>query len=502
MKLTIKNKYTIYCIAILFFAISFACAQSPVVRVTEGYIKGLKEGNSYVFKGIPYAKEPKGALRFKAPLPHEKWADTLNCTKFATVAPQKGHFSKEGNFLSLNVYSKDLNKKKLNPVVVWIHGGGMLVGSGQTYDGHAFSDNDSIVAVTIDYRLGVLGFLKLNDIGKQYATSGNNGILDCLAALKWVKNNIAEFGGDPDKVTIMGESAGAKLVSALVVTPLSKGLFDQAIMESGGVQCIHDPITPLIIRKKLFRELGITKAKDILTISTEELIKAQEKVTAGAQGTNYFGPVRDGIVYKEDPYCYIANNKLPKIRLLIGANKSEARFFMDLDKRLYRPTPEALADWFGDNGSIVYKAFKKQMTGNTDTSLIAISVLSQYMYNMHAFRMGKAFSEAGNPTWMYRFDYSKNKYGAKHTDELKYVWYLPTAEKQGDDINDTLAQQLHRDWVHFINRDNFFGSGGWSRYNIKDRIVKVYDVNSEAQRLSDIYDDKNFPSSAYILKAK
>lgn len=471
-------------------------AQDAVVHIHDGYVKGREEESSFVFKGIPYAAAPLGVLRFKAPQLPARWSDTLDCTAFSVVAPQAGHPASDGNCLSLNIYSGDLHPVKLYPVVVWIHGGGMTGGSGKDMNGHAFSDNDSIVAVTINYRLGAFGFLELNDLGKDYAASGNNGVLDCMAALRWIKNNIRRFGGDPRRVTIMGESAGAKLVSAILATPLSDGLVRQAIMESGSVQCIHDTATALAIRSRLFSELHITKPEEILSIPTEAIIHAQEKVLSGAQGTNYFGPVIDGIVYKENPYEYILHDRRKRTNILIGTNKSEAKLFMDFDKRLYHPTEKSLTGWFGDNGAIVYNAFLKAIAGRSDTSAVAIPLLTQYMYQMHAYRLATALSLAGNPTWMYRFDYGKQPYGALHGDELRYIWHIPG---QGNKIDTVLAKQIHHDWVSFIKGKNL-SREGWPRYDSRNPTVRVYNGSTMIEHLSDVYDDKKFPSSVFVLK--
>ena len=473
-------------------------AQDAIVHIRDGYIKGSREEKSFVFKGVPYAAAPLGTLRFKAPQLPAHRADTLDCTAFSVVAPQAGHPASDGNCLSLNIYSGDLHPAKLVPVVVWIHGGGMTGGSGKDMNGRAFSDNDGIVGVTINYRLGAFGFLELNDLGKDFAASGNNGVLDCIAALQWIKNNIRNFGGDPHKVTVMGESAGAKLVSAILATPLSGGLIQQAIMESGSVQCIHDSATALAIRSRLFSELHIHKPEEILSVPTETIIHAQEKVLSGAQGTNYFGPVIDGIVFKENPYEYISRSRNNKIRILIGTNKSEAKIFMDFDKRLYHPAEQSLTDWFGDNSPIVYNAFQKAIAGRSDTLAVAVSLLTQYMYQMHAYRLAKALSLAGYPAWMYRFDYGKKPYGALHGDELKYIWHIP-GQSKGHDIDTALANKIHHDWVSFIKGENL-SDNGWPRYDSRKPIVKIYNSNITIEHLTQVYDDKAFPSSVFLLQ--
>ncbi len=217
---------------------------APVVKTDKGYIKGVTENGISVFKGVPYAAPPVNALRFKSPVDHIVWTDTLPAQKFGVVATQTSGKKVIGSedCLTLNIYTPKADRQK-RAVLVWVHGGSMTAGAGKGQDGHAFADHDDIVTVTINYRLGVFGFMYLGDLNKAYSASGNNGVLDCIMALKWIKQNITAFGGDPDRVTVVGESAGAKLLSAVLVSPKSKGLFQQYIAESGSVQCIRDTIT-------------------------------------------------------------------------------------------------------------------------------------------------------------------------------------------------------------------------------------------------------------------
>jgi len=313
----LKN-FNILCLCVFLF---FQCkAQETVIKINNGYIKGVVESPSLVFKGIPYAEPPVGKLRFKSPQPAKNWTDTLSCQNFGNISAQAGGkkgFAGSEDCLSLNVYTPAAAGKAKLPVVVWVHGGSMTAGAGKGENGHAFSDRDSIITVTINYRLGVFGFLYMGDVQPAYRSSGNNGLLDCMMALKWIRKNISSFGGDPSKVTIMGESAGAKLVSALLVSAEAKGYFQQMILESGGLQCIRDSVTAKAIRKRIMDTLQITHPNDLLNISAEKLIEAQNKVMGGAKGTNYFGPVEDGKTITEDPYNYLKHHPDQGIKLLI-----------------------------------------------------------------------------------------------------------------------------------------------------------------------------------------
>jgi para-nitrobenzyl esterase len=506
-------------ICLIYLLILFAlpsCAQQAgsIAHISNGYIKGIQEDHTFIFKGIPYAKPPLGDLRFKAPQAPDNWKDTLSCLQFGNVAAQAGNTANglqgSEDCLSLNVYTPKISVAAKFPVVVWVHGGGMTGGSGKSMNGRAFSDRDSIVTVTINYRLGLFGFLYLGDKDKGYHKSGNNGLLDCMMALKWIRQNIAQLGGDPARVTIMGQSAGAKLISTLLLAPEAKGYFSQLILESGSVQCVRDTVTAKAIRQRLEDILLPVKAnsgnKTLNTdikfwkaLSTAELIAAQNKVLGGAKGTNYFGPVADGQVITGNPYTYIKKGTDPALRILMGTNTGESRMFMDADKRLFHPDSTALRDWFGDNYKFALAAAEKAaITKAPDAA--TISVLTQYMYQMHAYRLMASLAENGNQVWSYRLSYSKDGKGANHAQELKYVWYLPGSQDY-DEVERKLSNEMHPWWVSFIrgNKPGGINSQVWPVFNNKKPAVMNFDRITAPLLLKNIYDDKNHPAAGFIL---
>lgn len=521
MRFSNPQLYKSRLILCLFFAfISLqGCAQKkdPVVRINTGYIKGSNENNIFVFKGIPYAQPPVGELRFKAPQNAKNRVDTLSCQDFGAVAAQHGNgkdgFQGAEDCLTLNVYTPVLNKKSRLPVVVWVHGGGMTGGSGKGQNGHAFSDQDSVVTVTINYRLGIFGFLYMGDTDQELRSSGNNGLLDCIMALKWIKENISTLGGDPARVTVMGQSAGAKLISTLLLSPAAKGYFNQLILESGSVQCVRDSITAKSIRKRLMDTLNITDPSLLKGLSAAQLIAAQDKVCGGAQGTNYFGPVADGLVLHGDPYTYLRKNTAPKIRILAGTNTAESIMFMDADKRLYQPDEQVLKAWFGNNWSYVLNTYQKeasaglqtlskdgQMVSKDKRDSVTTAVLTQYMYQMHAYRLINLLADSGNPVWTYRFGYSKNHKGANHAQELKYVWSLPGTVYE-DKVETKLAAEMHTAWVNFIKGKNPGKIAGaeWPIYQQKLPAVMKFDQVSGPLVLKKIFNDPLFPTAGFVL---
>lgn len=430
-----------------------AAFADPVISTSRGYIRGVKENEVNVFKGIPYAS----AKRFRAPEPCEKWKDTLSCTTFGPVAPQYGDGSED--CLSLNLYAPATGRKM--PVVVWVHGGGMTGGSGKGMNGHAFADHDSIITITINYRLGALGFLYMGDV-PGYETAPNNGLLDLVMALQWIQENIRAFGGDPAQVTVMGESAGAKLTSVLLVTPLAKGKFKQLILESGGVNCIRDTATAKAIRQRLLDTLGISDPKALLTLPVTEMMHAQAKVLGGAQGTNYFGPMADSRIVMGDAYNWLKKHPPNGVKVLLGSNKAEALLFMNMDKRLVHPDVHVLRDWFGKNGDLV---------DLPEDSATAVVTLSAIMYRLHTYRLANVLPQA----WLYSYEIGR----ATHGEELALIW-------------GTQDSKLHKDWVNFIK-----GRAPWTRYDAR-RLGMIYDDHSREDRIPG-YEDPNYPAMGFLL---
>lgn len=505
----ITSQITIVFHLVLFSALCFSIAgfsqNNLIVKTKSGYVKGRLENRSLVFKGLPYAATPIGSLRFKPPQAAKAWKDTLNCLEFGPMAAQFGTalspLKGDEDCLRLNIYKPDIAAKKKLPVVVWIHGGAMTGGSGMFQNGHAFSDKDSIITITINYRLGVFGFLYLGDIDPELKTSGNNGLQDCIMALRWIKENISAFGGDVSRITVMGESAGAKLASTLLVSPLARGTFQQLILESGSVQCIRDSVTAKEIRKRLLTQLNIDHPSQLLNLSAEALIKAQALVCNGAVGTNYFGPVEDGIVIKGDPYEVASRQSDKHVKVLIGTNKEESVMFMDMDKRLYRPAPEVLQAWFGKNYPLVLTAYQDAISAGP-ADAITIHVLTQYMYQMHSYRLAEALAKAGKKVWMYRFDYDKDGSPASHAKELSFIWSLNAGNPdKGLKDHEKLAEQMHSAWVRFIKS----GSPGkvedqdWPLYKYDRKNVMLFDAISKPVLFKTIFNDDKYPSSGFIL---
>jgi para-nitrobenzyl esterase len=480
--------------------------QTSVVKTSQGYIKGVIENGITVFKGIPYAEPPTGTLRYQPPVPHQPWTDTLAAVQFSATALQPAGATVSGSedCLYLNLYTPKIDHRK-RAVVIWVHGGSMTGGTGKSMDGHAFADQDEIVTITINYRLGALGFLYLGDLGREYRQSGNLGLLDVIAALQWVRDNIAAFGGDPNRVTVMGESAGAKLLSAVMVAPVSKGLYEQAILESGAVQCIRDSVTACKERALLLKQLGLDQkdARRLLTIAADTLIKAQAKVCAGIGGNSFFGPVYDGITIPEDGYQYARQGKLSDIRAIIGTNEHEGAAFIGKNEIGKNPNASIFQPLFRSNAPMANAYYQALL--QTDSPYTAmVTALTQYMYQVHSYRFAKALSGAGIPVYMYRYRYQNGReFGARHGDELHYIWGAARILTSNDDAaKKQLARSLHAAWSAFIKTGDPNGTAipQWPTYRDTNRQVMVFSDVDTVTGLQEVYDDRRFPSAVFIIK--
>lgn len=475
-----------------------ASAQGPVVRTRAGWVRGRLESGVAVFKRIPYAQPPVGGLRWRPPVEHAVWKDTLEADRFgpAALQPAAGGVTGSEDCLYLNLYTPGVDGRK-RAVVVWVHGGSMTGGSGKGMNGHAFADGDDIVTVTINYRLGALGFLYMGDVDAGYRQSGNLGLLDVIASLRWVHDNIVAFGGDPGRVTVMGESAGAKLLSAVMVAPASKGLYQQAILESGAVQCIRDSGTAKNARALLLKQLGVADVSRLLALPADTLIRAQARVCDGIGGNSFFGPVYDGVTIPEDGYAYA--RKLSGVRVIIGTNADEGAAFIgkkDTGSSVFQPL-------FRSNAPMAEAYYRSQLRMDSPYAAM-VRTLTQYMYQVHSYRLAGALSSAGGVVYLYRYAFPDGRvFGARHGDELHYIWDAGRiVSGGGDPVKARLAEGLHGAWAAFIKTGD--PNGGrlpeWPVYSAGDPRVLVFDAADKVVRLKEVYDDKRLPSAVFVIK--
>ena len=469
--------------------------QRPLVRLKAGAVRGRTESGIAAFLGVPYAAAPFGANRMKPPQPVPPWDGERDASAYGPTVP-KGDYPPQyaplfpevvipgEDCLNLNVWTPDLTASGL-PVLVWIHGGSFMNGSGSVgqYSGAGFA-RDGVVCVTINYRLAAEGFLFLGD-GR-----ANLGLLDQLAALRWVQDNISAFGGDPARVTVAGESAGAMSVTTLLSMPLAEGLFAQAITESGAAAHTHTRDEGRMVGGYLADALGVPADRDsIMAVPLGKLVQAASDLVVEVQTTPDparwgqlalsllpFAPTVDGAVLPEAPLPAIAAGHGGGVRLLTGSNRDEARLFLVAAGTIDLIDDGALGAVAGayglPAGSLdVYRAGRPGASAGD----VLAAVVTDWFFAIPALRVAEARAGRGAGTWVYRFDYpapqDNHRLGACHGVEIPFVFDTITRGDirplLGDAPSQAVAGRMHQTWVNFIT----VGDPGWPAYDTSSRAT-------------------------------
>jgi para-nitrobenzyl esterase len=476
-----------------------------IVTTAQGKIEGIEREAVWQFRGIPYAAAPVGERRFLAPAAPQSWDGVRSGAEFAgTSWPEPGGVTEllgdqglgpDEDCLYLNVFTPDCDAPT-RPVMVWIHGGSFTSGSGSTpwYNGTALADRGDVVVVTINYRLGALGFLWLGDLDDRYRSSGMNGILDQVAALAWVRENIAAFGGDRDNVTIFGESAGAMSVSTLLATPSARGLFHRAVAQSGAAEHVLSTKVASGITAAVMADLGVSTIEELLAVSPEALVEAGTRVdglvhsepgrSAALTGAlaMVFEPVIDGEWLPEDPILAVAAGRAADVPLLIGTNLDEWHLFR-LAAASVLEHEELLARMervFGD-GERAHALYGATRPGATPSDLWS-AVLTDAIFRIPAIRLIEARQHAATPTYQYLFSWRSSAFdgalGSCHALEIPFVFGVldnPGAEmilgsSAGPELHD-LAQLMQDAWLSFA-RTVDPGHAGLPHWPVADAVSR------------------------------
>ena len=494
--------------------------QRPIVETRQGTILGIQQDSVQVFKGIPFAQPPVGERRFRAPQAALSWQGVRDATSFGASPIQNkkllseiGHMSEDCLYLNVWTPQADAGQR---PVMVYIYGGAFVSGSSSqaVYNGSAFASDGDIVVVTLNYRLGALGFLYLHDVlGEEYATSGNNGLLDMIAALQWVQANIARFGGDPAQVTLMGESAGAMSVATLMSMPVARGLFTRAIMESGAGQTARDRSSAALVTRRFLTQAQ-KSASDLLTLPIEDLYAAQMQLLNGTSLARDFGPVIDGHVLTHYPLDAMRQGQGAHIATFTGTNHHEANLFVAQDPNMAHPDPEILTRIFGSNAPAILTAYRHAIN-DKETSTAWTETLTNYQYLIPALDLADAQAQRGASVWMYRFDWSKHPSGAFHALEVPFVWQtfgqdirclreqlsvFPQAQNVQygpDDLQ--LTDQMHAAWIAFIRHGNpnIPTLPSWPQYTSHTRQTMLLNIPCQVVSIPPPPVEPGFQSSGF-----
>ena len=493
------------------YPVIYGPRMTSAVETSGGRVEGTIKRGVQQFRGIPFAAPPVGDLRFRPPQPAEPWVGVLDATRFGPQglqAPSQLESMFGGtpppsseDCLTLNVFTSGVRDGGRRPVMVWIHGGAFLTGAGSTpwYNGTSFAAAHDIVVVTVNYRLGAFGFLHLDDVGGEaFGGSGNVGILDQVAALDWVRENIEAFGGDPNNVTAFGESAGAMSVGTLMGLPVAKGLFAKAIPQSGAAHNAKPRDAADAIARDLLAALGLDAtpagATTLRELPAEAVLEAQNAIVAkhGAEGLA-FTPVVDGIVLPEPPIEAIGAGSAGGVRVLIGTNADEMKLFTALDPassdldeaRLIKRVTAAIGD--AGKAAELVTAYRSHRSGATAADVWA-ALQGDFVFRIPAIRLAEHQSARGNAVYSYLFRWPSPQFGGAlgscHALEIPFAWNtLDTGMSQlftgpVDDAMRELASSMHGAWASFARTGTPSARGlpEWPAYDEERRATMVFDV--------------------------
>ena len=470
----------------LLMTLSTASAQEnkEIIRTTSGLVSGIMQEGTMAWLGIPYAK----VERFMPPQPVKKWKGVRKCDKWGpmTMQQQNRPMTEEQmseNCCVLNVWTTDVKAKK--PVMFWLHGGGFDSGTSEWDPGMCLAKKD-VVVVSINHRLNILGFLDLSTCGKKYKYSGNVGMLDAVQALEWVRDNIAKFGGDPDNVTIFGESGGGGKVGTLMCMPKAKGLFHKAIIMSGTILNVNTKAMTEELGEAVLKELGIDKkhVEKINKVSYKDLYAAGQRAMAASIGTRRpgtpmmwgFGPTPDGEVLLQQPFQPAFASISDDIPLMIGTTFNELQRSRYGQTISFEQARTELQRTFGDETDAYISAFMASYPHHTLDRLSQDLLCIDWLFRPKTIITADAVGgkrKADTYVYMYTVGESDNRgdKGSAHGSELKYCFdvlhhYTNQLSQSCIERNKQWATLLSDVWAKFAHDGNPNSAGlpDWHPY--------------------------------------
>jgi para-nitrobenzyl esterase len=495
-----------------------------VAETGYGPVLGTDDGRVRAWKGIRYAAPPVGDLRFRAPEPPERWTEIADATSFRPVCPQPGipnvpldlGAPQSEDCLSLNIWESSTTRPgDRKPVMVWLHGGAYVLGSGSQplYDGRRLAGSDDVVVVTVNYRIGALGFLDLSSFNtSRHRFDSNIGLRDVLAALGWVRDNIAAFGGDPERVTLFGESAGAGIVTTLLAVRAAAGLFAGAIAQSSPATSVYDRDRARRVTVAVLEKLGVapSDAERLREVPTATMLAAANEVfnevPVRNPGTLAFVPIVDGELLSDYPVKVAQEGRSHSVPLIIGTNKHEAALFRLMRSPLMPITPSAITSMFSQ-----IAAEQPDLQLPTEEEIVSayprmrrrsrgMSIATDVGFRMPSVWLAEGHSAVA-PVYLYRFDYSTPLLKlflvrAAHATELPYVWGNlggpkdPTLKLGGAKTAKAISRRVRTRWINFAAQGKPQGPAGepeWMPYQQTDRAclliarrdVIVHDLDAQ-----------------------
>ena len=501
---------------LIIFAVSlllFACKQTqtePVAQISSGVIEGVFADNVYAFKGIPYAK----AERFMPCEPADAWEGVMECKEYGPWAKQAENDGRseegKGDFLA-NVWTKGLNDGAKRPIMFWIHGGGYFVGSANAdpTDGVHLAQKD-VVVVSINHRLDVLGFLDLSGFGGKWEKSVNLGMFDIIAALKWVRENAEAFGGDPDNITVFGESGGGGKIATLLCMPEAKGLFSKAIIQSGARLNTNISEKTQQLGKNVVAALGLTAETldDLKTIPYDSLLSVSRRCQIEFFGEHSpadakiwgYAPTADGKTLLQQPYTPGFASQADDVPLMIGStfNELETKFYND-STLTDAKADSILTAYHGDKKEQFVAAFKEAYPERSIADMLGIDS------NIRAYSLAVADSRSAiagaAPVYVYLLtwvsDYDTEGSGCYHSLDIPLCFNNPYDEryqvKDGYPKAQTVSDRMSDLWVSFAKTGKPAAEGvpEWTAYTKENGETMIFDnefmlKNNFDRKLQDI----------------
>lgn len=499
----------------------------PNVAVcSNGKFAGAEENGILAFKGIPYAKAPVGDLRWKAPVAAEDSKELKDAKEYGKSSIQYEWHSERiqtpvsEDCLTLNVWTKDL-KEKNKPVMVFFHGGSFAWGGSsiELYSGkHIVEEHEDVVVVSCNYRIGMMGFIDFSDVegGEAFPDSRELGLLDSIESLKWVKKNIAAFGGDPNNITIFGESAGSTLVMCLMASDLTEGLFNRVICESGSDNLTFTPeqFKESVQVDMLKLASGANTMDELMALSEEELIAANELSLDEDDMTvnDYYSlPLRGGKVVPADISEGIAKAKARGVDLLIGTNTDEIAYWVaemgeipitEMDEEGVASNLEIYEDFFiGSNYENICATVTEEENEKIDQYLEKYSdlddvwaktkLVTEALFRQPTIKIADAYADAEGSGKIYTYYFGKKNasfdfFGACHASEIAYVFHNEEESEYSTGYDEDLADRMCESWVNFAKTGNPSNSSDtWTEYDTISRDTMVIGDDSTMKMESD-----------------
>jgi len=490
-------------LVIFFFttATAISVESNPVVETIAGNVKGFvdKDNGILTFRGIHYGTSTAGSRRFLPPLPVESWDGEFEAMEYGPICPQgrssiipgtgeRPRATMNEDCLVLNVWTPGLTGQR--PVMVWLHGGGFTSGSGNGpgYDGGNLAKRGDVVVVTTNHRLNAFGYLHLADIyGEYFAGSGMAGMLDIELSLKWVRDNIRRFGGDPSNVTIFGESGGGAKVSTALAMPTSKGLFHKGIIQSGpGINGIdRDAATE--VAESMATRLGVTNGGQLQQMPMEDILNAMAGTGEGGdRPIARFAPVVDGHYLPAHPFDPVASPCAAGVSIMIGSNRDEALLFLGRDpkggKLIEKELIERVTPIAGEKTDDVIATYKKSRPGASPWDLFV--AISSERFHLGSVKLAdRKVTGSTAPVYRYLFDFEVNdRLKAAHAMEIAFVFRHVGNRFGAKPGAATLQDQISDAWIAFARsgNPNHPGLPVWPAYTMENRETMIFDVESRA----------------------